>query len=252
MLSFLGSRKAFAAGVAFGLAAAFAFPVSLRVGLSQLVFAGRRAGAFEETMLIYFIVIGIGVPVIAALLVAYLTPEARSGRSSYFRNITTWVLAAIAGPAALFAWSAIGDNKGERERLEAVKHFSRPIVDADTAGLCAPPIYGIEDSIPIVTLTARLPRDEHYGFRFDAVDNAGQKLTGFEHADFAAGVQTVRLKAKLDLSSAPIPDSLPPLHVTYPVVVKFLRVGTFHTTLRDDPDWEDYRVADTLAVIPGP
>jgi hypothetical protein len=254
-LAFLGSRKAFAAGVAFGLTAVFAFTLGVRMGFSQLVFAGRGPYAFQGTLFSWVLLIGIGGPFFFALLAAYFTPENRSARPgplSYFRNFATWVLAAITGPTALLAWYVMNENKSIQANAVAAKHFSRPIVDADTAGLCAPPIYGVEDSIPTVVLTARLPRDEHYGFRFDAVDHAGQKLIGFQHADFAAGVQTVKLKAKLD-SNSPIADPPPPLHVVYPVVIKYLRVETFRTTLRDDPNyWEDIRVADTLAVIPGP
>lgn len=239
MKAFLGSIGCFLAAIAFGVTAGIGLPLGLKMAVTT---DGPPHDPLQNLMfaLVFF---GLLLPFVVALCVAYLFREP-VGRSHYMRNALTWVVALIAGPAVLMILSARDSNEDARRYAENLAWSRRPIAVTDTAGLCAPPVYGSENGIPTVRLTARVPTAGPYGFQFDATDHAGLKLEGFQKAECEVGVHEVTLRARRAASA----DSLPGSAVQWPVVIT-------HVSVRDmtpDSEWKDYRAADTLALLAGP
>jgi hypothetical protein len=249
-LVFLSSGSCLAAAIGFGIAAVFSFPLATLVGLIQLGTA-RSPAQFSFGALLIFPVIALGLPLIVALVALQFSKAGRSAEGPSMprlaRNLGAWAVALAVGPGMLVGWMAVGDAKNAREYASRKLQDARAIQVTDAVGLCAPPVYGLDGGLPTVRLTARLPRADHYGWTLEATDHAGKKLLAFEHMDLAAGVQTVPVTVHF-ADNAPVA----PQDIAWPVVVTLLGVRSFHPDRVTTSEWEDHRVADTLAVLGGP
>jgi len=252
ILPYFGSRSCFVAGLAFAITSLVSFQLGARLALASMSPWGVRASLGEAFLT--GVLVGFGLPFIAGLLALIVVPfreNARPAASAYARNIATWLVALVLGPATFVSLLAIGDAKAARANAELMVFNARPIVASDGPGLCAPPEYGSENGVLTVRLTARFPTAGLYGFYFRGKDAAGQDLMGFERVEFPAGVQSVTLKTRREWNT-PIPDPVPPLHITWPVTVKELSVRALPHTAKEQVEWKDIRVADSLTVVSEP
>jgi len=128
-----------------------------------------------------------------------------------------------------------------------VAKAARPIVVTDELGFCAPPVYGIQDSVPTVALTVRVPRDENYALRIWARGRKQEQLFAWKDTLLTAGVSTVPLKTHVLEQRMDGPQVF-----EWPVVVKELSIRTEKLGAEMPPMWSDLRRADTLAVLQGP
>ena len=243
-MAFLGSRSCFFAGIAFVITAVVAFPLAVRIGLAQVSEIGAGGTALLQGI-VMLAVTAVLLPALAALVVAHFVRDLRPPSAfSYARNLVTWLIAALSLPVILVLYLRTGAEHQVRASAEALSYKSRPIGFTDSLGFCAPPIYASEGGIPTVTLTARLPRDDHYAWYFEGADSAGTTLRGFQQGDFVSGIQTVKLVAN------PEPDKT--LHIDWPVTIREIRVYPLHDTPPPPDEWSDSRFSEHLAVIPGP
>jgi len=124
-------------------------------------------------------------------------PEETADAARRIRRATIILLCVVfvllTSPAGLMLAGLYLEHTSTRAQLRDQLRDARPITAGPQVGFCAPPVYGVSDGLPMVRLTARLPRRGEYDWYAAAHDSMTHLYDAVIDTVLPAGVTTLTL-----------------------------------------------------------
>jgi hypothetical protein len=251
------SRRFVIGATVAGLATVVCFPIAMVASGYAMALLGF-AHPFWQWMLavsVVVLLIALAIPLAIGIGVARFT---RRAPASIGAALSALVFALVVGPVTFTWWAGAQIEKGARMVTAAALHHRRPIVHSDSLGFCEPPVYSTIEGLPAVRLVARVPRREHYEWRFSAYDARKRQLFARKDTLLDAGVHAIVLQSIVTMAP---PGVLPEWPVSVEELVVRANVEAVSQSslamvfkgLQEPPgSWWDVRFGDSLAVLQGP
>jgi len=251
------SRRFVIGAIVAGLATVVCFPIAMVASGYAMALLGFSHPFWQWVLAVSVVVllIAIAVPLAIGIVVARLT---RRAPASIGAALAALVFALVVGPVTFKWWAGAQVEKGARKDAAASLHHRRPIVHSDSLGFCEPPVYSTIEGLPAVRLVARVPRREHYEWRFSAYDARKRQLFARKDTLLDAGVHSVVLHSHVLMAAPGVlpewPVSVEELTVRANVdAVPQSRLSMVFKGPQEPPgSWWDVRFGDSLAVLQGP
>jgi hypothetical protein len=124
----------------------------------------------------------------------------RTGHPDHARahgwRVAVPVIFALCPAIVLPLWLLSTMRSVNRDIAPYVAGDTRPIVASDTAGFCAPPVWGMRQGLPEVTLTVRPRTPGPHRISLDALDYANHRFEIDDRRELSAGANKVTLGFK--------------------------------------------------------